>query len=95
MRIIFFYLISFIIILGGCKQRFSPKPKGYLRIDLEQKKDTLFKPRNCPFYFNSAAYFQLKVKANCWIDLEYEEHNATIHITYKNIDLNLIDLQLN
>ena len=93
MRIIYFYLItSLIIVTTGCKERFSPKPKGYLRIDLKQKKDTLFNPINCPFYFNSSDYFQLKIKNNCWIDLEYEEHNATIHITYKNIEHNLIDL---
>ena len=69
MRIVYLYLISIIIVLGGCKQRFSPKPEGYLRIDLEQKKDSVFKP-NCPFYFNSANYFQLETKKHCWIDLE-------------------------
>ena len=87
-----FYLILLVaFITYGCKQRFSPKPEGYLRIDLEQKKDSLFNP-NCPFYFNSANYFQLEANKNCWIDLEYRKHNATIHLTYKNIDQNLIEL---
>ena len=92
MKVIYLYLISILLLFGGCKQRFSPKPKGYLRIDLELKKDSLFQPKSCPFFFNSANYFQISVKKNCWIDIEYPKHNATIHLTYKNIDKNIIEL---
>jgi len=92
MKIFYLYLITIILLLGACKQRFSPKPKGYLRIDLEYKRDSLFQPINCPFYFNSANYFKLKIQPNCWIDLEYRKHNATIHLTYKSINQNLINL---
>ena len=92
MKTVYLYLITIILILGGCKQRFSPKPKGYLRIDLEQKQDSLFQPIHCPFYFNSANYFKLKIQPNCWIDLEYPKHNATIHLTYKRVNQNLINL---
>ena len=80
------------IFLFGCKDRFTPKPNGYIRIDLEKKIDTLFKPFSCPFYFRTANYFHLKKKPNCWVDLEYPKHNATIHITYKKINDNLFKL---
>ena len=92
MKIFYLYFMITLLLIAGCKQRFSPKPKGYLRIDLPEKKDTLFKPLHCPFYFNTSNYFRLKQKNNCWIDLEYLKHNATIHITYKYVDGNLFTL---
>ena len=76
----------------GCKERYSPKPKGYLRIDLAQKTDQLFKPKNCPFSFVTSNYFELLTKSNCWIDLKYAKHNATIHLTYKKIQGDLFQL---
>ncbi len=92
MRIFYLYVIIFTLGITSCKQRFTPKPKGYLRIDLPIKKDTLFNPSYCPFYFKTSDYFSLQQKNNCWLDLKYKEHNATIHLTYKKIDDNLIEL---
>ncbi len=85
-------LFIVIILIIGCKERFSPKPKGYLRIDLEEKSQILFKPSECYFSFYAPNYFKLMNKKKCWIDLEYPKHNATIYITYKKIDNNLFQL---
>tara|TARA_B100000945_G_scaffold315920_1_gene315903 strand:- start:737 stop:1312 length:576 start_codon:yes stop_codon:yes gene_type:complete len=92
MKTTLLYLTIVLTLFFGCKERFSPKPTGYLRIDLNEKIDTLFNPNNCPFYFNTANYFKLKEKNNCWIDLTCPEHNATIHFTYKSINGNLFEL---
>ena len=88
----YIFLIILIITLTGCKQRYSPKPKGYLRFDLQHKTEKLFIFENCPFSFSTADYFNIITKNNCWIDLEYKKHNATIYITYKNIENNLFKL---
>ena len=88
----YLYFIIIIILISSCKERFSPKPKGYLRIDLEVKNDTLFNPKACPFYFNASDYFKLNLKNHCWLDLEYKKHNATVHITYKEVGGNLFQL---
>ena len=53
------YLILLIILLQSCKERYSPKPSGYLRIDLEKKEMQLFKPNNCSFEFSAPNYFKL------------------------------------
>ena len=92
MKTHYIYIIILSILLYSCKERYSPKPKGYLRIDLAKKKDKLFKPKNCPFYFTTSDYFELKSKSNCWLDLNYHQHNATIHLTYKKIEGNLFRL---
>ena len=87
------YILIIIILLSSCKERFSPKPKGYMRIDLESKIDSLFQPLNCPFEFTAPNYFSIEYKMQtCWIDLTYHKHRATIHLTYKPINNNLIQL---
>ena len=92
MRIFYINFIIIILLSASCKERFTPKPKGYLRIDLLEKKDTLFHPKTCPFSFNIPNYFELKLKKNCWMDLEYNRHHATIHLTYKDVNQNLFEL---
>ncbi|RPG59360.1 MAG: gliding motility lipoprotein GldD [Flavobacteriales bacterium TMED191] len=87
------YILIIIILLSSCKERFSPKPKGYMRIDLENKIDSLFQPLSCPFKFTAPNYFSVEYKMQtCWIDLTYPKHRATIHLTYKPIDNNLFQL---
>ena len=80
----------------SCNERFSPKPNGYLRIDLEKKIDTIFNPIECPFYFNAPQYWAIQKKTmqnnNCWIDLNYIKHRATIHLTYKRTNTNVFEL---
>ena len=85
-------LITFISY--GCKQRFSPKPNGYLRIALEEKTDSLFQPKKCNFSFIAPNYLKMtyNTKKNCWLDLKFEKHKATIHLTYKDIEKNLNEL---
>jgi len=92
MKHVWLYLSILIMLIGACKQRFSPKPTGYIRIDLEKKIDALFYANGCPFSFRTSNYFKLNTKENCWMDLEYKKHHATIHLTYKKINGNLFNL---
>ncbi|MBJ04507.1 MAG: gliding motility lipoprotein GldD [Flavobacteriales bacterium] len=90
----FTLILLTLFFLLGCNQRYSPKPKGYLRINLDKKVDSLFKPITCNFSFIAPNYFNLSQnsKKNCWLDLEFLKHKATIHLTYKEINNNLNDL---
>ena len=83
------YLTLIIVLCISCKERYSPKPNGYLRIDFQEKKHKLFKPENCAFSFMACEYFQLINKGDCWVDLIYLKHNATIHMTYKKVENDL------
>ena len=88
----YLFLTLFILIISSCKERFSPKPKGYLRVDFDHKKEKLFNPNECPFSFQTSDYFKFKKKNDCWFNLECPKHNATIYVTYKKIDQNLFQL---
>lgn len=85
-----------LIILGttmaSCETEFSPKPKGYNRIELPQPvyiqlADTL------PYNFSFSAFAKVSsdsswISERYWIDLTYPELGATIQITYKPVQKN-------
>ena len=90
------YIIILILIISACQERFSPKPNGYLRINLEQKTQTIIRPAQCPFNFYAPSYWKIQNKSvqghNCWIDLNYNDQKATIHLTYKTVSNNVFNL---
>ncbi|MAQ70073.1 MAG: gliding motility lipoprotein GldD [Flavobacteriales bacterium] len=92
----YIYSIISILILSGCQERFSPKPNGYLRIHLEPKAQTIFNLTQCPFNFHAPSYWKIQNKSveghNCWIDLDYINQKATIHLTYKTVSNNVFNL---
>ena len=86
------YIIALLLLTFSCKERFTPKPEGYLRINLDEKIYKKFQTQNCHFSFYLPDYFSFYLKSNCWVDLEYTKHNATIHITYKNLTNNVVQV---
>lgn len=82
-----------LIILGGCKKKYTPKPRGYYRIDLPKKNykklDSIF-----PYTFNYPTYSKLtndksKRSEKYWLNIEYPELNGKIHISYKTVNNNI------
>ena len=87
---IFFVLVA--VVFMSCEQEFSPKPKGFNRIELPepiyvQMLDTL------PYNFSYSAFAKISsdsswISERYWIDLTYSDLGATIQVTYKSIDQN-------
>ena len=72
-----------------------PKPIGYYRIDLPEKKyhkyDSL-----CPYSFETPIYSVVRPDTRdnsepCWINVFYPRFKATIHVSYKVINNNIED----
>jgi len=91
-----------IVIAGACflflacgEEFYTPKPRGYFRIDIP---DTTYTPLEgkYPYFFehsNRAVIDSLEKREKYWINLEYPDLNATLHITYKCMDtIDLTDL---
>lgn len=90
-------LILIITIISSCNNDdYTPKPRAYFRINLPQKSyqkfDTIF-----PYSFEYPTYAIIKRdnKSNAekfWINIQFPEYKAIIHITYKPVKNNLDSL---
>jgi gliding motility-associated lipoprotein GldD len=95
-------LIVFAISLDGCRETSIPKPEGYFRIDLPQKRyqklnDGMKGSIKMPFSFEYPEYGQIKFSdGNAiepgWFNIEFSEYKAKIYLTYKKINNDFDDL---
>ncbi len=86
-----------ILLLTGCKEETSPRPRGYFRIDTPEKAYRSYTTSECPFTFRYPQYSSIEKVAShsdkpCWFNLTTQELNATIHVSYTPIEDNLADL---
>jgi gliding motility-associated lipoprotein GldD len=80
-------LIAGLLLTSSCKQVYSPKPRGYFRIDFPVKEYQRF-TSPCHFSFDYPVYGSVeKVDLNqaepCWYDIKFRQFKATVHLTYK------------
>jgi len=74
------------LILTGCDGQYSPKPRGFFRIDFPEKQYQHFDD-GCPFVFDFPIYATVEpdqghdAKA-CWLDVVYPQFNARLHLSY-------------
>lgn len=78
------------LLLLGCREEFSPKPKGYNRIDLPAPK---YQPlrQDHPFFFEYSAYSKVlrdssRVAMPHWINVYYPQYQANVQLTYRPLN---------
>jgi gliding motility-associated lipoprotein GldD len=81
-----------LLFLASCGGDYLPKPAGYNRIDLP-KRDFIALNKDLPYNFERSRHaiverdsFNLQEKA--WINLNYTNLDAKVHLTYKAINGN-------
>jgi gliding motility-associated lipoprotein GldD len=91
-RVLFVFTFLCISIVG-CQKNYVPKPSGYYRIALPEKKYT---KRNfdCPFTIEIPQYSNLEVKNTgsenyCWFAVNFQKFKAKIFVTYFPVKNNL------
>lgn len=86
------YLGLVLILVGtvSCEQTYLPKPPGYNRIDLPEHSFERL-TTGYPYQIDYSSYS--KVEADTfnlaeedWVNLNYEDFGAKVHLTYKRID---------
>ena len=94
-RFTFYSIISFLIfiIVGGCAGEYYPKPRGYFRIDMPEKKykhlDSIF-----PYTFDYPVYTNITKDVHSpnernWININFPDFKGSIHLSYKEVNNNL------
>jgi gliding motility-associated lipoprotein GldD len=87
-------LCAIIITLTACNSNYSPKPKGYYKIDLPQRSYELFNKLGFPYTFEYPVYanisqdtsfFEARPENPWWINIDFPRFNGRIYISYKAI----------
>ena len=87
------YLLLLLVIglaISCSNNEYSPKPRGYYRIDLP-KKEYILSETGCPFSFEIPTYSillqdSLEKSAPCTKNLEFPQFNAKLHLSYFDIN---------
>lgn len=84
--VLYTFLLSLII---SCTQTYTPKPRGYFRIDFPEKSYQKF-DSTCPFTFEYPVYGTLEPDNDqgsepCWINISFAKYKSKIHLSYKPI----------
>jgi gliding motility-associated lipoprotein GldD len=77
-------LIAFVLIVCGCSD-YTPKPKAYHRINYPEA-GVIPTKINCPFNLLIPKYSKLAIypseDKNCWYNINFDQFNATLHLSY-------------
>ncbi len=83
------------MLLYACSESYTPKPRGYFRIDLPDRVYQQLDDRY-PFTFEYPRYAVILPDTNplaepYWINLYFRQFSATLHLSYKPVKGNLAD----
>lgn len=86
-------LILLFLVAASCSDSYTPKPRGYFRIDLPEQKYQVFDSA-FPYTFEYPVYADIvgdssRMAEPYWINIRYKSLNATLHFSYKVISGNL------
>jgi gliding motility-associated lipoprotein GldD len=79
-----------LLALLGCREEYSPKPKGYNRIDLPAPKYQPLREAH-PYSFSYSVYSKIlkdssRVALPHWINVYYPRFQANVQLTYRTIN---------
>jgi len=92
MKLILLLFLS-VLIAASCSDSYTPKPRGYFRIDLPEHSYRVFDSA-FPYTFEYPDYADItadssKMAEPYWLNIRYRPFNATLHISYKVVRGNL------
>jgi gliding motility-associated lipoprotein GldD len=95
MRRITLTLLLLALAAGSCRQAYTPKPPGYLKIDFPEKSYRVYSGQ--PWYqFEIPDYATIEIDSSPgaetgWINVAFPRLNGKIHLSYKPVDDHLND----
>ena len=86
-------VVLLFVTLAACTSDFTPKPRGYFRIDLPNKSYQVF-DTSFPYTFEYPVYARIipdssRMVEPYWINIVYTPYHAQLHFSYKVISNNL------
>lgn len=84
-------IVIFSVVLISCNSTFTPKPKGYFKIELPKHSYKQFDSAGFPYTFEYPAYARISNESEngnidpYWINVNFDGFNGRIYLSYKNI----------
>jgi len=88
------FILGWLFIFGSCQDEVRPKPSALLALEYPTPG---YEPVNidCPYRFDKNIRARISPSRNkvpCWINLNYDEMNGTIFLTYQPVKNNIASL---
>lgn len=92
------------IILFSCNSDYTPKPRGYFKIDFPKKQYQSFNQPGYPYSFEYPVYAKIVKDSSFfgeatenpwWINIDFPRFNGRIYVSYKEIGKNKFDKLIN
>jgi gliding motility-associated lipoprotein GldD len=88
-------LIFMAVLMYACNEQYTPKPRGYFRIDLPEHEYKLL-DSTFPYRFEYPVYANISddpfsPEEPYWINVDFPDFKGRIHISYKVVDGNLVE----
>jgi len=89
-----------LVLICGCNSDYTPKPKGYFKIDFPQKQYKVFDQPGYPYRFEYPVYanvvkdslfFDEATENPWWINIDFPQFEGKVYVSYKAIGINKFD----
>ncbi|HSH19709.1 MAG TPA: gliding motility lipoprotein GldD [Draconibacterium sp.] len=83
------YILILILLIFGCNEKYTPKPREYFRIDFPEKSYHQL-PSGFPYQFDVPDYSKIVADVTnpdkpYWINISVPANKAEVHISYYNL----------
>jgi gliding motility-associated lipoprotein GldD len=96
--------LSSVAVLSSCNSDYTPKPRGYFKIQFPKKEYQLFDQPGYPYSFEFPVYAKVVKDSSFfggatenpwWINLDFPQFNGRVYVSYKEIGKNKFDKLIN
>ena len=98
--IVFTMVYSLWTMVSACNSSYTPKPRGYYKINFPEKKYKLFDQAGYPYSFEypdyaivvkDSTFFGEATENPWWINIDFPQFHGRIYVSYKEIGKNKFD----
>lgn len=95
---------SILIWFASCNSDYTPRPRGYFKIDFPDKQYQVFDKPGYPYAFEyptyanvvkDSSFFGEATENPWWINIDFPQFGGKMHISYKEIGKNKFDKLIN
>ncbi len=88
-RTVCFIIVGWLVMMTSCRQNYSPKPAGFMRIALPEKDYQLF-DNLFPYSFKYPGYSEFipderDIAEPYWANIVFPAFKGTLHLSYKTV----------